>query len=186
MNTNINIGTKIREYRTQKGLSIKQLADMTDLSSSMLSQIERDLANPSINTLRVIANALEVAMFQFFVEDNNLSNIVVTPETRRKIVVKEENRGLLYELLIPDLQGDIGFYRMVLQPGTSTIDTSMNHDGEEVAYVISGDIRLLVGSMEFDLKQHDSVRIPKKVDHRWINNSNDISEVIFAINPPIF
>lgn len=186
MNKNINIGSKIREYRTQKGLSIKEIADITNVSSSMLSQIERDLANPSINTLREIANALEIPMFQFFVEDNNLSNIVVTPETRRKIVSKEENHGLLYELLIPDLQGDIGFYRMVLEPGTSTVDTSMNHDGEEVAYVIKGKITLIAGNSQFSLNEKDSVRIPKKVDHRWINDSNELAEVIFAINPPIF
>ena len=59
----INIlGKKIKEARERLGLSIKDLATKVDVSSSLLSQIERDLANPSLNTLRSIAAQLEVSL----------------------------------------------------------------------------------------------------------------------------
>ena len=48
----LEIGAKIRKYRTEKGFSMKTLAEKVNITPSMLSQIEHDQANPSINTLK--------------------------------------------------------------------------------------------------------------------------------------
>ena len=60
MEHNINIGQRIRHYRQLQGITLKTLADRVGITSSMLSQIERDLANPSINTLKLISSALNI------------------------------------------------------------------------------------------------------------------------------
>ena len=56
--SDINIGEKITQYRKSKGLSIRELAKLADVTPSLLSQIERGLANPSVNSLNflIVAN----------------------------------------------------------------------------------------------------------------------------------
>ncbi|MCY9198969.1 helix-turn-helix domain-containing protein, partial [Bacillus atrophaeus] len=81
---NIDIGKKIANYRKAKGFSSKELANLSEITPSMLSQIERGLANPSIQTLKILAKNLNIPTFMFFVEDTETSNLVVKPIKRKK------------------------------------------------------------------------------------------------------
>ena len=65
--SNISLGKKILESRKIKGLNIREFSKLTGLSTSLLSQIERGLANPSLNSLRSIAEALNIPLFTLFV-----------------------------------------------------------------------------------------------------------------------
>lgn len=185
MRNDIKIGAKIRQYRLSNKMSMKELAECANITQSMLSQIERDLANPSITTLRLIADALKIPMFQFFLDNSNVDKFIVTPDTRKQLAFPDD-KGLKYELLTPDLQGDIQFCIMVLPAGTSTINNSMHHEGEEVALVLKGKADVYVDESKITLKQNHSIRIPPGADHRWENNYNKDVEVIFATTPPSF
>ena len=65
---NIDIGKKLKNKEKKKGLTSKELAKMADITPSMLSQIERGSANPSIQTLKVLAKALDVPTFSFYLK----------------------------------------------------------------------------------------------------------------------
>ncbi len=52
---NINIGEKIRVFRKGAGLTSKRLAELSDITPSMLSQIEKGITNPSLQTLKLIS-----------------------------------------------------------------------------------------------------------------------------------
>ena len=62
----IDLGKKIQDFRNMRSISLRELAKRAGTTASMLSQIERNLVNPSISTLKSIAQALEVPMFKFF------------------------------------------------------------------------------------------------------------------------
>ena len=64
----MSIGSNIKMIRLEKGLSIKELAEMADVTTSLISQIEHDKANPSINTLLAISTALNTDIRLFFQE----------------------------------------------------------------------------------------------------------------------
>lgn len=81
---NIDIGKKIEQQRKEKGLTSKELAKMADITPSMLSQIERGSANPSIQTLKVLAKALDVPTFSFLLEDTNTDDLIVRSHKRKK------------------------------------------------------------------------------------------------------
>ena len=59
---NLNIGQKIQRYRNQRGLSLRGLAEKTGITASMISQIENNSVNPSINTLKTLAETLEMCI----------------------------------------------------------------------------------------------------------------------------
>lgn len=66
MNKEINVGNIIKDIRIKKGIMLKEVAEKCGISSSMLSQIEKGNANPSLNTIREIARVLDVPLFKFF------------------------------------------------------------------------------------------------------------------------
>ncbi|MDO7204427.1 helix-turn-helix transcriptional regulator [Paraclostridium bifermentans] len=65
----VNIGEKISQIRKSKDLSVRDLSKLCGVTASMLSQIERGIANPSVNSLKSIASALNVPLFTFFTSE---------------------------------------------------------------------------------------------------------------------
>lgn len=182
--SDINLGEKINHFRTLKKLTIKDLAEMTGLTPSMLSQIERNLTNPSVNTLKKISNSLDVPIFQFFQEDANADFIVHADS--RKTIGFPENRDINYELLTPDTSGNIEFCLMTVPPFYNPENYMVHHKGEEVAYVQSGPIDILISNDRFTLYTGDSIRIPPFANHMWVNRTDKDVTIIFAITPPTF
>lgn len=181
----INIGQKIMEFRKDKNLTIKDLAAQTALTSSLLSQIERGLANPSINSLKIISKTLEVPLFLFFMQEPDLSTLVVRKDERKKIEFPD-SKSITYELLSPNFEGQIEFANMIIMSGGHSSKNQMEHDGEEVALVTKGNVNLYIGKEILTLSQGDSVKIPPKTMHKWLNPFIENAEVIFAITPPTF
>lgn len=183
----INIGKKIAEFRHKKNLTIKELSELSGVTASMLSQLERSLTNPSINTLKSVAQALEVQLFTFFLEDEKNENLVQKKANRKQVILPSERQEIItYELLSPDLTGDIELAIMTLEPNSHTSKDNFKHVGEEVAYVSKGSVHIFLNDEEICLETGDSIKIPPKMMHRWYNPYQTIGEVIFAVSPPSF
>ena len=102
----MSLGTRIRAVRTLRGLSSAELAKAAGVSRGLISQIELDRANPSIDTLRRIATALESPIASFF-DEAPANGIVVRSGERR--TMRLPRSGLTYQLLTPDLNRRIEF-----------------------------------------------------------------------------
>ena len=89
--SNITIGRKILENRQKKGYSIREFSKKTGLSTSLLSQIERGIANPSINALRSIAEALDIALHSLFVVDVDREALILRKKIEKKSIEKMQN-----------------------------------------------------------------------------------------------
>lgn len=181
----INIGEKISEYRNKKNLSIKDLSEIVGVTSSLLSQIERGLSNPSINTLKMISKGLDIPLYNFFKSDRNSNDLIVRKENRVKLTFPENN-NLSYELLSPSSNGVIQSMLLDLPVNSATSDELMSHDGEEVATILEGCVNLHLDSEIITLNNGDSVKILPNMNHRWVNKSNDFVKIIFSITPPKF
>ncbi|MGM7722950.1 helix-turn-helix domain-containing protein [Metabacillus sp. Hm71] len=178
----INIGKKVEKYRKAKGLSSRELAKIAEITPSMLSQIERGLANPSIQTLKVLANALDVPTFSFLLEETNTEDLVVRSNERKKMVVE----NLSYELLSPDFTGTLATAIMNVPPNTSSSEKLLEHKGEEVAFVLKGKIKVYLNDEEYILEAGDSVKIPAYMKHKWENLFKEEAVILFSVTPPAF
>ena len=96
----MEIGSRIRARRQELDLSLRELAERVSLTASFLSQIERDLTSPSIESLRKISDALEVPIFYFLLESDDRCPVVRRDE---RTTLTLPNSNLTYELLTPDL-----------------------------------------------------------------------------------
>lgn len=182
----LELGKKLQNYRNMRKMTMKELGDKTGITPSMLSQIERDLVNPSINTLKVVAKALDVPLFMFFKEDEDETQNLVVRSDSRKTIGNVNNGDIRYDLLTPTTKGEIEFCMMYIPAKNFSSENIESHKGEEVAYLIKGKVEIVVGTTSYTLEKGDSIRIPALTEHRWINNSNEEVEVIFAITPPSF
>ena len=181
----VNIGEKIQTYRLQKGLNMKELSRLIGISPSMLSQMERNLANPSINTLKALSAALEVPLYYFFMGESHREEMVVHPQERKGILTPQAAGGV-YQLLTPDTSGELGFYELHLSPQEGAADRSMTSEGEVVGLVQAGEVTLVLDDQEYCLTPGDSVRIPPRCRHSWQNRGEDSARIVLAASTPLF
>ncbi|TXC92838.1 cupin domain-containing protein [Metabacillus litoralis] len=179
---NIDIGKKVERFRKAKGWSSRQLAKIAEITPSMLSQIERGLANPSIQTLKVLAKSLDVPTFSFLLEESNTEDLVVRSNERKKMVVE----NLSYELLSPHFTGTLATAIMNVPPNTSSSEKLLEHKGEEVAFVLEGKIKVFLDDKEYILQTGDSVKIPAFMKHKWENDFTENAAILFSVTPPSF
>jgi len=178
-NGELELGKKVQSLRKAKELTIRGLSAKTGITASMISQIENNQVNPSINSLKSIASALDTPLYKFFKIDNPNENLVVRGDSRQ--FLGRMNSDTIYELLTPDTKGEIDFMLIKLPPTKTTSNEPSNHDKEEVAYVSSGEVTIELESASYVLYKGDSIRIPPNTPHKWLNNSNENVEIISAI-----
>lgn len=178
-----NLGMRIREKRLEQEMTIKELASRTGLTSGFISQIERNQTEPSITSLRKVAEALDVAVFYFFIDENN-NNSVVRKNERQ--MIKFPNSHLVYELLSPDLNRQMEMFFATLEKGAFTCDEPLAHKGEEVILVLNGSMDIEIGNEKHSLNKGDSIYYFASIPHRIENTGDSDLEFISTITPPRF
>jgi transcriptional regulator with XRE-family HTH domain len=178
------LGEKIRNKRMELGMSLKGLAEKTGLTSGCLSQIERDIADPSIASLRKIANALDVPVFYFLMDEMG-TNPVVRKKDRKKLKLPKSN--ITYELLCPDLKRQMEMFIGRMQPGTSyTGEKLLSQNGEEVILVMEGSMWIQIFEDKYTLEAGDTIYFVSNTLRKIINNGDKELVFISTITPPNF
>lgn len=182
------LGNKIREIRLERNMKLSELAEKTGLSTSYISLLERDLTSPSISSLRKIAEALEVPLFHFLIEENK-SSILTRKEDRKKLALPKSN--IVYEYVTPIPMGNqvkpkLEIVYTELEPGTWSSDEPMSHRADECFLVLEGEIKVQVGGEEYVLEEGDSLYIEEMIPHRYYNLSGKKAKLLSALVPPIF
>lgn len=179
------LGADIRALRKARGLTLTDIAARLDRSVGWLSQVERDLSDPSISDLRMIAECLGVPMSMLFAH-NGVSageqGYVVRAGSRRPMGSGEE--GLIEELLSPDLTDDFEMVHSTFEPH-SRMQTPANRPTQEVGYMISGRLDLTIGGRTFTVGEGDSFRIKHETYH-WANPYDEPAVAVWVIAPPVY
>lgn len=187
------LGAKIRELRTGANLTIKELAESAGLSASLISQVERGVAEPSLTSLRRVADVLDVPVATLFVggSDNpsDSSNrrgerLVVRANARR--VLKAPDSDMQHELLVPDLSTRaLEIIQTVLPPLSRMPDNgAAQHEGDESVIVLSGEIVAVHDGEEFVLRVGDTISWNPALPHWVENRTNRTATVIGVVTPP--
>lgn len=176
------IGARMRARRKELKFSLQDLAGRTDLTASFLSLVERDRNQPSLASLRRIADALQVPPF-FFAHTND-KNPVVRHDDRVRLTFS--NNGVTSELLVPSLRGRLEVFITRARPSAGNIATPPNHDTEECILVMEGHLRVKLTSGEYLLEAGDSITFhgPSLLE---ISASGRREAVFLAAStPPVF
>lgn len=93
----MDLGEKIKYYRKRKGLTIKELSELTDLSIGFISNLERDLNSPSVSNLQQICEVLDINLMEIL-NSNNDKQYIVLKNNRKEIFSTEDNK-IKFEML---------------------------------------------------------------------------------------
>jgi len=180
--SNLNLGKRILEDRKNKGLSIRDFSKLSGLSTSILSQIERGIANPSIHSLRLIAKTLNVPLYTLFIDDVDHQTLILKKADRKKIY-RENADHIVFDLLTPDyMQSNVDILWSIINPHAETTPSYMQHNKEEHAIVIHGSVWVVMEDKEYLLEEGDAVRVLPRMQHKFVNRSADHCEILFILS----
>lgn len=187
MDTTISvIGQMIKELRSKRGMTLDEVAERSGCTPGFLSQVERNKAAPSVTTLYSIANALGVAVTDFFPDGINPTK-VTRRETRENFHF--DGSAVSYSRLTTKLSyGALEAFLMTFKPANQALPTDefRAHTGEEFFYVLEGVLRLWIGDICYDLYSGDSVYFKSTAKHRFENRSNQPVIAFGLITPSLF
>ncbi len=177
------VGLLVQQLRREARLSIATLAEQAELSTGLLSQIERGIGNPSFTTLIKLSQALEVPVGRFFGGQERAGSLV-RREDRRRLMLAESD--LIYELLTPHMHGSLGMIRASMAAGWSNENAPFLHEGEECITLMEGELIVCISSTRYTLTEGDSLTYDSSLSH-WYRNPTDRPAVLIgAMTPPSF
>lgn len=180
---------KIRILREERGMNVSQLAELAECTPSFVSQIERSMANPSINTLKKFSKVLNVSLVEFFEDETSSVDVekkyIVRKKQRKRFKSESEHTEIC--LLTPEHieSKNIEMHLMTLEPGGKS-DKLYTNNAEEVGYILQGTLTFFLGEETFELNEGDSIYFPGDVPHGWENNTDSDVISLWAVTPSIF
>jgi len=164
------IGSKVRSLRKQAGLSLQQLAAQSNVSAAAIHKIEQNGMVPTITTLLKVAGALGRPVSYFVDEDEASSEPTV-------YTVPEQRRPIFTSHLGIELAGITGPYGRFLlagafatvKAGANSGETPLEHPGEELIYVLTGQLEFVVNAATYALGPGDALHLRTVQQHAWRN-----------------
>lgn len=175
------IGNKIRKYRKEVGLTVVDLAAKIGLSQSALSQIERGLVNPSLDTLWRISYHLGVPVFSFF-SDISPARVQVTRREEQKVMTML-HPNVVYRLISTALKGKCEVFELVVKPGEAADLPQLAHQGEECGYLIEGTLEVIIQDKVYKLQKGDSIYFDSTLEHKFYNPQQTDAVGIWVMFP---
>ncbi|MBN1428530.1 MAG: cupin domain-containing protein [Anaerolineae bacterium] len=163
----IDVGRRLREFRNDRGLSIRALAEMSGLNFNTLSLIENGKTSPSVSTLQQLAQALRIPVAAFFTIDQPPAKVVYQQSGQRPRasfdhgVFEDMGAGLMLPGAKPLL--------VTLNPGTDSGIDPIVHTGLEFVYCLEGRMSYIIEDQTYFLQPGDSLFFEAHLPHRWGN-----------------
>lgn len=181
----MKIGEKLRRLRLRKNLTQEELADRCELSKGFISQVERDLASPSIATLTDMLECLGSDLKTFFSESEENEKIVFSPSDMFEKTDEESLRGSILWLVPSAQKNSMEPILVSIGPGGVSQEIPP-HEGEEFGYVLAGSIVLYNGEKKLKIKTGDSFCLHPSAPHRIENRGRRPAKVLWISTPPSF
>lgn len=180
------LGQTVMNYRKNANMTIREFSQYSGISTSLISQIERNQANPSLSVLELISKALHVPLYTLFINDIDTDSLVSRKKDRKK-VYRKDDKHIVYDVLTPDfMKAHIEVLMMDIKSYSKTTETHYSHsEKEELAVIMSGELSVDLNGNMYALSEGDLVRIPPNLKHRFINDSDDDASVLFILTPAL-
>jgi transcriptional regulator with XRE-family HTH domain len=179
----MNVGMKVKKLRTEKGITLKELSEESELSIGFLSQLERGLTTIAVDSLENLADILEVHLSYFFDYPHKRKEIVLR-SYEQEIMDVEEGGFIKYSLStnLEDKQLVPRLVEILPQKQEEEI-VSYKHQGEEFAYVLEGILTVYIDGERHEVYPGDSLHMNSNITHNWANYTNKKVKVL-SVNTP--
>ncbi len=178
-----DVGARLRMLRERRGLSLRALAEVCDLSPNTISLIERGVSSPSVATLHRLAIALGVPITSFFEGENEKKEVILTRAGERP---HSKSASVLLESLGSGLQNQtLEPFVVTLKPGADSGRQIMGHAGHELVYCLQGEVEYEVAGQQYRLAVGDALLFEARLAHRWRNPTTDPAIFLLVLQTPL-
>lgn len=180
-------GSRIKSLRKRRGWSLKQLAEKVDLSAGYISQLERDLTQPSMATMINLARCFGVSVQWFFATepqpDPQDGNYIVRRDNRLPLMYQG---GIVDELLPFRTPVALELIYCKIPPNAISGNEPHVQSGDEAGFVLEGTLELTIDGHLYTLNKGDGFAIPGGIPHQFRNPGETETIVLWSITPPEF
>lgn len=168
MNTS-QIGAQIKALRKERGMTLTELAERSELSLGFLSNLEHNQTSPTIANLHKICNALNITLNDILISSTSspaqpqpCCSIVRADE--RRVLFEEDNGQLRYESMTSG-NTNLKLTSMIIKAGSSKTYSFSPHDHDELGIVVQGTLALDVNGKKYFLYPGDTIYIHSGTMH---------------------
>ena len=169
----MDIGNKIKQLRTRQGLTLEELASRSELTKGFLSQLERDLTSPSIDSLSDILEALGTNLSEFFQEDKNDQFVF-----RAEDFFVDERESCTVNWIVPNTQKN--------QMEPILLELPAGGESFEFGYVLDGSVILECDGERSVARRGETFYLHGKTFHCLKNERKTAARVLWVCTPPLF
>src|SRR3954464_1250147 len=159
------VGATLQRLRLERGLTLEDLSRIAGVSKSMLSQIEREKANPTIAITWRLANALGVEIGELLSSETRVVETIRGTEAHEPPTLPGNHAGYVLRILGPmDLAGKYEWYELTLAPGGELASQAHDPGTNEHLTVLNGAIEVEVGISKRKVRTGGTARYPADQD----------------------
>lgn len=173
------VAVNTKTIREQKKLTLDAAAELTGVSRSMLSQIEKGDVNPTISVLWKIANGYKVS-FTSLVE-RKTDDVAVIRQADQTPLEEDDGRYVNYPIFPFSDETLFETYRIEIKPSGALSAQAHLNGSEEYITVFAGDVEITVADKSYRLSKGDSIRFAANVPHAYRNVGEGIAELSMLI-----
>lgn len=179
----MNIGMEIKKLRNEKGITLKELSEKSELSVGFLSQLERGFTTIAVDSLEKLAEILGVHLTHFFDYPRSRKDKVL--RSYEQEILEIEEGGFIKYSLSSNLENKQLAPRLIeiLPQKKEEKIISYRHDGEEFVYVLEGILTIYINDERYEVYPGDSIHMDSNITHNWANYTNKKVKLI-AVNTP--
>jgi transcriptional regulator with XRE-family HTH domain len=175
----IRIGPRLRETRLAQGLTIGNVAEATGLTKGFISRVERDETSPSVATLVTLCQVLSLPIGALFeAPEHEVIELAKAP------LINLGGAGVVERMITPRSESRVQVIRSRLEPHASGGDDYYTISCDvEVVHVLDGSVTLRFPHGDVELHAGDTMTVPGREPHSWVNRSNEPAELVWTIVP---
>lgn len=182
VNSPPEIGATLQKLRLGRGLTLEDLSRVAGVSKSMLSQIEREKANPTIAITWRLANALGVGIGELLTGQTPDASTIRTLEAHETPTLPGNHAGYVMRILGPmELAGKFEWYELTLAPNGELASAAHDPGTVEHLTLLHGTMELEVGNEKKKLKIGSTTRYPGDKEHVIRNPGKTESRALMVV-----
>ena len=178
------VGAKLQEMRKAQKLSLDDLSKRAGVSKSMLSEVERNQANPTVAVLWRLANALGVSLTDFLAEGtvgNSSPAITLVPSHATPVTRSVDGKCELRILGPIGLAGKVEWYELTIEPGGVLASDAHESGSSEHLSVLSGALSVQAADNRQLVRRGETARYPVDVQHAISNTGKVAAKALLIV-----
>ncbi|WP_242135697.1 helix-turn-helix domain-containing protein [Aestuariivivens marinum] len=183
----VNLGKQLKRVRLSKELSLKQVAEMSDVSTGLISKIENFRTTPSLPVLLKIMQALQIDLGELNLMSNNAEPYVLIRHGEGELEDREDSMGLEYTFLFSNSLSDSTLRTYIVRVNKGVYREPISTDAIELIYVVNGKLDYIINEESIVLNEGDILffdgSVPHAVHNKYSENAQLLKMYFIQKNP---